>query len=263
MKKILIGALLLSSLAQSQTYTCTCSLMPRQPSGNPYWDNLKINNQTLNHPLPALEPAGLYYPMISNTPAQNIHNGSNQFSLSGYNYSSLSAYPTRFYSLYLDLNSDQIFTADEIIIPSTSFNANWSNSQITVNNNFTITQSLLTNQIYNMRLVIAWSGDTLLTNPCTATQTNAVVVDFSVGYQTLSNQQYHQESLPVYPNPSSGLINLGASSSLRYQVFDTEGRVVLEGGGVSIDVSELTVGMYMLRTEDDNLSVAMTKIIKN
>ncbi len=60
-------------------------------------------------------------------------------------------------------------------------------------------------------------------------------------------------SLEIYPNPASSILNISANSSLDYfEIFNIHGDIILSGkidsGDVSIDVSHLNNGTYIMRT---------------
>ena len=261
MKKLIVGARLLSSLVQSQTYTCTPNLV--STSGQTYWDAVTINSQTLNHPPQASEPPTPYYNQITTNPIQNISGGNNTLTFGGHGYSN-NTYPTRNYSLYIDSDKNGTFLSGENIIQNSSCSANWALGQIQINTTFNITQTLLDNSVYNMRLVIAWPGDQFLTTACNSSQTNAVVIDFSVRYHiSLSNQQYRKTELVVYPNPSKDVVNFGTDVDLSYELYDVDSRLIYTGSGKSVDVVGLNSGMYILKTSNQDAEISINRIIKN
>ncbi len=72
----------------------------------------------------------------------------------------------------------------------------------------------------------------------------------------------------VYPNPSKGFINVGYEAStdrVQIQLFDISGRIVktLDSSALnnSIDISDLTNGVYILRCNDGNKSVSQKIVL--
>ena len=57
----------------------------------------------------------------------------------------------------------------------------------------------------------------------------------------------------VYPNPTTEKIRL--PSTVEYQLFSLKGELVLEGHASSIEVSQLTKGVYLLNTELKNYKI--------
>ena len=78
--------------------------------------------------------------------------------------------------------------------------------------------------------------------------------------------------LVVYPNPSSQQINIGypftPNTNYKVSLLSMSGRLVTSGdyqnpnGQISIDVSGLEYGMYVLRVESDQSAPASTTFIK-
>ncbi len=89
---------------------------------------------------------------------------------------------------------------------------------------------------------------------------------------TLSTSTFNtNELIKVYPNPSRDLITLQINEyagKLNIQLFDINGRVVLSlnnkdfSNEISIDISRLDKGIYLLKVEGEDLSHT-NKVIKN
>lgn len=107
---------------------------------------------------------------------------------------------------------------------------------------------------------------TLTDGLCTDTYCDTVQVDTSgliiplqpgaqgFGVTILSNtpnsiSEFTQNTIPVYPSPTSTVLNVSLQPNDKVQIFDMNGRIALlpEGtSGNSIDVSRLEAGMYVL-----------------
>lgn len=88
----------------------------------------------------------------------------------------------------------------------------------------------------------------------------------AVASKTLSTEEVKtvsQEQFRVYPNPISDIlmINGKAIESYYYQIYDTTGKLILEGKFINnqINLSQLKAGLYLIRIND---SKDLTKIIK-
>jgi len=86
---------------------------------------------------------------------------------------------------------------------------------------------------------------------------------------TPTNTVDYQQSISVFPNPATNkiLLNLDKSawsSSIDYQIFDMEGRMVKTGQSqdFSIPVSDLQHGIYILKCKNDNGNQGVAKIVK-
>ncbi|MEO9532670.1 MAG: T9SS type A sorting domain-containing protein [Crocinitomicaceae bacterium] len=59
----------------------------------------------------------------------------------------------------------------------------------------------------------------------------------------------------VYPNPSEGILNINGSGDYKLSVYDTSGRLIIEqteNGLVTIDLSHVESGLYLLQLSVDN-----------
>lgn len=97
-----------------------------------------------------------------------------------------------------------------------------------------------------------------------------LVDDFKVTATTLSTTDFVAKNFSVYPNPSTGIVNLASKNNAAIeaiQLTDLNGRVVknLTANGVTdmqINISDLTSGVYFLNIQTDAGS-GTTKIVKN
>jgi hypothetical protein len=69
--------------------------------------------------------------------------------------------------------------------------------------------------------------------------------------------------ISVYPNPSSGILNIQAAAKLSASMTAIDGRVVLNSGSNKLDISELAPGIYLLQLKNnDGAIVHLEKVIK-
>lgn len=78
----------------------------------------------------------------------------------------------------------------------------------------------------------------------------------NAGISTLSNVE-----LNVYPNPTTGIVNIDAEGIENVEVMDMTGRTVMTANGSTVDMSALNNGVYMLRVNTVNGS-SLQKIVK-
>lgn len=99
---------------------------------------------------------------------------------------------------------------------------------------------------------------------------NIIGVDALSIDRALSTDDFFATNFSVYPNPSTGLVNLASKNNMAIntiQITDLNGRVVrnINTNGVSetqINISDLTAGMYFLNVQTDSGS-GTTKIIRS
>ena len=78
----------------------------------------------------------------------------------------------------------------------------------------------------------------------------------NAGISTLGNVE-----LNVYPNPTTGIVNIDAEDVVNVEVMDMTGRTVMTANGSTVDMSALNNGVYMLRVNTVNGS-SLQKIVK-
>lgn len=74
----------------------------------------------------------------------------------------------------------------------------------------------------------------------------------------LSTKIIEQETLGIYPNPSTDLIVLkgvSVQNKTKYKIYDTASRLIKKGSGTKINISNLTNGIYLLLTEKGDRKV--------
>lgn len=84
-------------------------------------------------------------------------------------------------------------------------------------------------------------------------------------FGTTNVNKIESNHLAVYPNPTTGVINiLGVNSSANYILRDINGRVLINDllSENKIDISEFQQGIYLLSIQKDGIWIN-TKIIRN
>ncbi|MFC4163765.1 GEVED domain-containing protein [Epilithonimonas zeae] len=146
-------------------------------------------------------------------------------------------------------------------------------------------------EIYQLGRVRTSNGNTItyqLPVPLSANlgNTRMRIISEAVNYSTYSCGVYDQgqaedytinvlkESLAVsetdkkintiiFPNPTKDFVNIKNESNLKMaEIFDMNGRKVMESATKTIDVSKLTTGQYIIRMTFDNGSQDTQKLIK-
>lgn len=65
----------------------------------------------------------------------------------------------------------------------------------------------------------------------------------------------------VFPNPTTGMVNIDAEGLNRVEVLDMTGRTVLTSNATTVDMSNLSNGVYMFRVVTDN-GTSLKKVVK-
>jgi|GEM_PF-2735843 len=88
-----------------------------------------------------------------------------------------------------------------------------------------------------------------------------------MGDYTSINEENEMSEVSIYPNPSSGFININSDIEKgNYEVRDINGRILLEDkffNNVSLNISDLANGIYYLTIKDGSLISKTHKIILN
>jgi surface protein len=96
-------------------------------------------------------------------------------------------------------------------------------------------------------------------NILTSAPNNWTITDGGLDCTGLSTEDFNSSSLKLYPNPVLSFLNLDNNlTNQPYNVFDSLGRVILNGklneGNNSINVEQLSKGIYYLKVSDNSAS---------
>ena len=81
---------------------------------------------------------------------------------------------------------------------------------------------------------------------------------------TLSSSDFNQDNLKVvlYPNPVRDILNIETELEIQsIEIYNIQGQKVLSSNQKQINVSDLAVGMYMVRIQDVANNIAIKKIV--
>ena len=83
---------------------------------------------------------------------------------------------------------------------------------------------------------------------------------------TLSNQNFVENNLKIYPNPTTDILNLDLQEEATLSVFDISGKQLLTqkaNGNTQLNLSAFAKGIYVLKIVNDNTETKTLKIVKN
>lgn len=110
---------------------------------------------------------------------------------------------------------------------------------------------------------VNWSGEsTATTNSITVTMDadKTLVANFSA---TASVDDFDKSNFSIYPNPTSSILNIKSNIKInKLTVYNLRGQKVLESNLETINVSNLTSGIYMLQIMDEKGRTTIKKLIK-
>jgi photosystem II stability/assembly factor-like uncharacterized protein len=76
-------------------------------------------------------------------------------------------------------------------------------------------------------------------------------------------QQVNDEKLTLYPNPTSGVLQINSETPiLNWQLFDMSGRVLLTGKDSTLNISHLSSGLYQIRVQYPDGRISVMKLLK-
>lgn len=171
---------------------------------------------------------------------------------------------------YIDFNHNNIFEADE------TFNLGYLDNSDPVSNtesgmvsgNIIIPSTAMLGET-RFRIVKAyesnsWMG-TLENLPCPTGWFIGQVEDYTVNISptVLSTAEIHKNNLAVYPNPTTGIVNIQTSDKIeKYEIYSVSGRKIGEGNNKTIDLNDFPEGTYLVKIQFDNQKTVTQKIIK-
>lgn len=93
-------------------------------------------------------------------------------------------------------------------------------------------------------------------------ETNEAVTMFEI---LAINEFDSDQSIKMYPNPTSGTVNITADDNLSIQLFDLQGRLLqtvpAAGTNATLDLSQRSAGVYLIRTTSGK-GISNKKIVK-
>lgn len=81
------------------------------------------------------------------------------------------------------------------------------------------------------------------------------------GAGAVNINEVNNANINLYPNPTTGMVNIEAENFMNATVIDMTGRVVMTTEATTFDISNLTNGVYMVRINTTN-GTATQKIVK-
>ena len=102
------------------------------------------------------------------------------------------------------------------------------------------------------------SGNVLISDM----QTGLWVLDVHDAITGVKKPSYY-ESYSVYPNPTQGELFIHGKGLERVSVYDLYGSLVMIGNSQRLDVSNLSDGIYLLKTMDEKGAIRVSKVVKN
>lgn len=85
-------------------------------------------------------------------------------------------------------------------------------------------------------------------------------------YDTLSNDDFNLSQLSVYPNPTTGILNISLNNSFSYEIYDLQGRVILNGTSdefnTELNLDSFSNGVYLVKVSSGNSTQTKKIILK-
>jgi hypothetical protein len=151
---------------------------------------------------------------------------------------------------------DSLATKDVGWKSSTDRDTSW----IEITHNFTVPTAQV-----GKRLVIAF--DIITTNDAPGTvweHFDLFNLSVAAAPTEINSNEINQSLVDIFPNPSSGIVNLKARANTSVKVINTLGELVktvkLESSSASVDMSDLAKGLYFINASSGN-SVSTQKLI--
>lgn len=152
---------------------------------------------------------------------------------------------------YGNLMMDPLFVASN----SSDFYLNPNSPCIDAGDNNYVTSEI--DFLHNYRI---WDGN----------NDNDTIVDigaFEFGSQfnpvgIMTNESKKSENCLVFPNPSTGFINIEVDNISRIEIYDNSGRLVVLAKQSQVDISTLKSGIYFLKIVDMKQNLYSKKILK-
>jgi len=88
-------------------------------------------------------------------------------------------------------------------------------------------------------------------------------IEVEVKEVVASNENFIKETIAIYPNPTTGIINLSSEGIItNIELYDLTGKRVAQFTKTTFDISHLNAGVYQTKIQFENGQHAFVKIIK-
>lgn len=172
---------------------------------------------------------------------------------SGFNY-------TENFRLYIDLNQNGTFEANEKLLTANDNNM--------VTGSITIPETALLG-LTKMRVFMA--DQNALDSPCIDEEYYGEIEDYCVEIKENTTglpEENSEQSLNIFPNPSSGSIHFNVTQKGSIQIYAPSGQMVssfaVQKGTNTYDIHTLSDGVYVVYfTDKENNIKAIKKLVKN
>ena len=67
----------------------------------------------------------------------------------------------------------------------------------------------------------------------------------------------------VFPNPTTGVLNIAMKDFRNVELFNSMGQRVLQSHETALDLNNLPAGIYFLKLTDNQGAVMMRSVVKN
>jgi serine protease len=149
------------------------------------------------------------------------------------------------FKVWIDYNSDGEFNSDneELVFSSPS------NITALVLHEFTVPSDVSLGSHVRMRVAMSYGGDSTPTEAC-GDLNDGEAEDYCITFLPVGVEESNYTEPAIYPNPSSGLINIEnfGSEYSSFNLFDVSGRIVyssvLQPNQNVLDISNLLPGIY-------------------
>lgn len=91
---------------------------------------------------------------------------------------------------------------------------------------------------------------------------DAKLISFTTSDQTLNNTNLDSSTLILYPNPVSHILKVKSSEMVSIEIFDTKLTRIYSGNSPTIDVSEFSQGIYIVKIHLKSNRILIKKVIK-
>lgn len=186
--------------------------------------------------------------IVGNVTAGEIYNFSASFT--GTSYSSDQVL------VWIDFNKDGDFEDDGELVMTSSINYSPWTGTITIPSTATIGTTRMRVRLHDSSL-----GPNA--TPC-GNSSYGQVEDYTLNIGTLATQNVSKETLSVYPNPATDVLNISkATSSATYTIHSIAGQLIAKGkvNDSKVQVSGLAKGVYIISV-DNNGTISKVKFIK-
>lgn len=171
---------------------------------------------------------------------------------------------TDFYTIFIDWNQDEILDSSNERYDIGTITNSTGIDGVQITGTITVPSGVVEGPT---RMRVIKTFDAFTTDSCIPDSLYGQAEDYTIQVGLLGIADNSSSGFTYYPNPTNGVINIAFSNGNKIEnaiIYNMTGQKLLDVSNTNtIDISNFSTGMYILKTKDSNNNIITKRIIKN